>query len=189
MLGEDPTRACPCYKMVASVGMSNGETEEQSKATSEKCPRGLKPDQLDFDVAFLCRLPRTVGEHGLWVSRLWPLRPYGAFSNAEKKPKHSRQGPTKVLTIDVPDAVALLEKPKGRKGAEVLKEMGKDPTTNKDIRLMDGRYGPYVTDGDTNASLGKTVSQEELTLELAVELIRKREAAPKRKGRYKKKKK
>ena len=67
--------------------------------------------------------------------------------------------------------------------------MGEDPKTNNAIKLMDGRYGPYVTDGDTNASLGKTLSPDTLTLEQAVELIREREKAPKRKRPTRRKKK
>ena len=71
----------------------------------------------------------------------------------------------------------------------IFKEMGEDPKTKKAIKLMDGRYGPYVTDGETNASLGKTHNADTLTLETAVELIREREKAPKRKRPARRRKK
>ena len=86
----------------------------------------------------------------------------------------------------------------GRRGAEPLKIMGKHPRTEEEIKLMDGRYGPYVTDGTTNASLPKTVDKDQLTLEEAAQLIddraakgpakkRRKKAAPKKKAVAKKK--
>ena len=150
----------------------------------------MKPDQLDFETASaLLSLPRIVGSHpesGVEIRADYGR--YGPFVKCGEDTRSIRdKDPLKVLSIDVAQAVELLSKPKGRKSAEILKELGEDPSTKKAIRLMDGRYGPYVTDGDTNASLGKANSPEDLTLELAVELIRAREKAPKRKRRYKKK--
>ena len=80
---------------------------------------------------------------------------------------------------------------------EPLKIMGKHPRTETEIKLMDGRYGPYVTDGTTNASLPKTVDKDQLTLEEAAQLIddraakgpakkRAKKAAPKKKAAKKK---
>ena len=115
---------------------------------------------------------------------------YGAFIKCGGETRSIRdKNPLKVLEVTVDDCLALLAKPKGgRRSAEVLKELGEDPKTKKAVRLMDGRYGPYVTDGSTNASLGKDIEPEGLTLDVAIDLIRAREKAPKkRKGRAKKK--
>jgi DNA topoisomerase-1 len=58
-----------------------------------------------------------------------------------------------------------------------LKEIGPDPDSGKPILVKDGRFGPYVTDGETNASLRKSDSVEELTMERALELLADRRAA------------
>ena len=58
-----------------------------------------------------------------------------------------------------------------------MKELGKHPRTELEIKLMEGRYGPYVTDGDTNATLPKSITPEALTLEEAAQLIDDRAAA------------
>ncbi|MGB0637977.1 MAG: topoisomerase C-terminal repeat-containing protein, partial [Myxococcota bacterium] len=68
------------------------------------------------------------------------------------------------------------------------RELGVDPVTEQPIRLMDGRYGPYVKCGSTNASIGKGVDPDALTLETAIELIRAREKAPKKKRPARRKK-
>ncbi len=74
---------------------------------------------------------------------------------------------------------------RARGSREPLKVLGVHPRTEAEIKLMAGRFGPYVTDGTTNATLPKTVSEEALTLEEAAQLIDARAArgpAPK-KGR------
>ena len=65
--------------------------------------------------------------------------------------------------------------------------MGAHPRTEAEIKLMEGRYGPYVTDGTTNATLPKTIAPDALTLEEAAQLIDERAAKgpAKKKGRKK----
>ena len=74
-----------------------------------------------------------------------------------------------------------------RAKAEPLKTFGPHPTSGGEMKLMAGRFGPYVTDGTTNATLPKTIAPEELTLEEAAQLIDARAAAaPAKKGKSKK---
>jgi DNA topoisomerase-1 len=71
--------------------------------------------------------------------------------------------------------------------ANRLKILGNHPRTEAEIKLMEGRYGNYVTDGTTNATLPKTIAPDELTLEEAAQLIDDRAAKGPAKGKAKKK--
>ena len=97
-------------------------------------------------------------------------------------------GTAEIFEIGMNSAVVRLAEAanRGGRGAarEPLKVLGKHPRTEAEIRLMEGRYGAYVTDGTTNATLPKTVAQDQLTLEEAAQLIDARAAAaPAKKGK------
>jgi DNA topoisomerase-1 len=97
--------------------------------------------------------------------------------------------PENVLDLTLERALQLLrEKPPGRRFARaapaVLRELGKNPQTGATVKLLSGRYGPYVTDGEVNASLPRDASPEAITLEEALELLRARaERVPTRSAR------
>ena len=92
-----------------------------------------------------------------------------------------------LFTVTVEEATAILAQPKERRGRgqakPPLKDLGPDPTTAKPIVVKDGRFGPYVTDGETNASLRRGDDPESLTMDRALELLAERRAkgpAPKK---------
>ncbi|OWY62230.1 hypothetical protein B7486_59555, partial [cyanobacterium TDX16] len=97
-----------------------------------------------------------------------------------------------LLTITLDEAVKKLAEPKrrGRAAAKPpLKELGDDPVSGQPMVVKDGRFGPYVTDGEYNASLRAGDTVEELTPERAAELLADRRAAgPAKKKKAKKKK-
>jgi DNA topoisomerase-1 len=82
--------------------------------------------------------------------------------------------------VTVDEALALYAQPKARGGRNAkgpLREMGADPDTGLTMVVKDGRFGPYVTDGTTNASLRRGDDVESLTVERASELLAERRAA------------
>ena len=96
-----------------------------------------------------------------------------------------------LLTITAEEAEEVLARPKERRGRGApkppMKELGADPGTGKQLVVKDGRFGPYVTDGETNASLRRGDDPEALTMERALELLAERRAkgpaAPRRRAR------
>jgi DNA topoisomerase-1 len=89
-----------------------------------------------------------------------------------------------MFTVNLDQAKELFAqpKPRGRAAraatAPPLRELGEDPASGKQIVLREGRFGPYVTDGETNASLRKGDAPESITPQRAVELLAERRAAP-----------
>jgi DNA topoisomerase-1 len=92
-----------------------------------------------------------------------------------------------VFRVSLDEALELLrqEKPSRRGGASrtVLRELGQHPESGAAVRLLEGRYGPYVTDGTVNASLPKDAKPDELTLEGAVKMLADRAARGPARGR------
>ncbi|MEO7296849.1 MAG: topoisomerase C-terminal repeat-containing protein, partial [Candidatus Limnocylindria bacterium] len=83
-----------------------------------------------------------------------------------------------VFEVTLDEALELFrqEKPSRRSSTrQVLRELGAHPDSGVAIRLLEGRYGPYVSDGTTNASLPKDASADDVTLESAADLLRARE--------------
>ena len=93
-----------------------------------------------------------------------------------------------VFTVDLKRALELFAQPKrGRGQAQrtVLKDFGKHPDTEEAVQLLDGRYGPYLTDGELNANLPKGADVEKMTLDDAIVVLRETGKPPKRKAKKK----
>ncbi|SDH98013.1 DNA topoisomerase-1 [Sinosporangium album] len=139
----------------------------------------------------LLSLPRSLGE----LDGEEVVASNGKFGPYVKKGKESRSLPSEeeLLTVTLDQAKELLAQPKQRgrgraAAAPPLRELGDDPTSKKPVLVKEGRFGPYVTDGETNASLRKGDTVEDITIERAAELLAERRAkgpAPKRTTRTK----
>ena len=126
-----------------------------------------------------CRLPRTVGEHpegGEIVAQNGRYGPYITWG----KETRSLEDEDQIFAIDLPGALTLLAQPKqrGRRAAAgPLKELGEDPVTKKQVVVRTGRFGLYVTDGETNATLRLGDTPETISLDRACELLAERRNA------------
>ena len=184
-------------KLAALAPMSKKGEGKEAKRSS--IPKDIPAEEFGLEWAVkLLSLPREVGIHpetGEPVTA--QIGRYGPYLTHNKK-SASLESTMEVFEIGMNAAVAKLADAakkgpgRGRGKAEPLKILGKHPRTELELKLMDGRYGPYVTDGSINASLPKTVEKDELTLEEAAQLIDARAAkgpAKKRKKKAPKKKK
>ena len=192
VLGEDPESGKPVYLKNGRFGfyVQLGDPEGKTKAKMKSVMPSMDPEQLELDQALaLLRLPRTLGPHPEDGEPV--VADFGRYGSYIKWGSETRslESEEDVFSVDVPKAVELLKQEKRgrRSGPKVLRELGNHPESEQPIRLLDGRFGPYVTDGNTNASLPRGTDPDSVDLERAVELIREREArGPTKRGRKKK---
>jgi DNA topoisomerase-1 len=154
--------------------------EGDEKPRTASLFKTMSPETVTLEQALqLLTLPRTLGESdGEEV-----LAANGRYGPYVKKGKESRSLDTEeqLFTITLDEALAKLAEPKqrGRRAAAPpLKELGNDPVSGKPVVLKEGRFGPYVTDGETNASLRAGDSVESISPERAYELLQIRRDNP-----------
>jgi DNA topoisomerase-1 len=167
---------------------SNGK-KPTTKPRTGSLFKTMSLDTVTLDEALkLLSLPRVVGtdpESGAEITAQ-----NGRYGPYLKKGTDSRSLATEdqIFTVTLDEALKIYAEPKKRgrqsaASAPPLKELGNDPVSGKPMVVKDGRFGPYVTDGEFNASLRKSDSVEELTDERAAELLAEKRAkgpAPKR---------
>ena len=133
---------------------------------------------VDLETALkLLSLPRVVGTDAEGVEITAQNGRYGPYL---KKGTDSRSLATEQQLFDITldEALAIYAQPKqrGRASAAPLKELGDDPVSGKPMVVKDGRFGPYVTDGETNATLRKDDDPESITAERGAELLAEKRA-------------
>jgi DNA topoisomerase-1 len=142
----------------------------------------MKPEDVTLELAIkLLSLPRTLGDHPQLNEPIVALS--GKFGPYVKCGSETRSLPNEISPIDVTfeQAIELLAQPKqrGRGRAapkEPLKTFEASPITSQPVKLLEGRYGNYVTDGTTNATLPKDIGPDALTFQQALDLLAERAA-------------
>jgi len=182
-LGVDPETG---HQIVARTGRYGPFVTEVLEEGSKEKPRtaslfkSMSLDTVTFDEALqLLSLPRLIGEKDGEEVTARNGR-YGPYVQQGKESR-SLESEEQLFSISLDDALALLAQPRQRRGgarqaAAPLKEVGSDPVSGNAIVVKSGRFGPYVTDGETNASLRQGDDPEEMTLERATELLTERRA-------------
>jgi len=179
-LGVDPQTHKPVFLKVGRFGpyVQRGLPDDEEKPQNASLLKGMNPADVDLATALkLLSLPRNLGNHPQHGK---PVMAYnGRFGPYVKCGEETRSLPADLSPLDVTldQAVALLAQPKthGRAGAtkkEPMRTFEKpSPATEKAVQILDGRYGPYITDGETNVSLRKGMSVEEITFDEAVTML------------------
>ncbi len=182
-IGEHPENGKPVFVKNGRFGPyvqlgTKDESEEKPKMVS--LLKGMAPDSVTLDVALeLLSLPRPLGVDAEGRVIEAGVGRYGPFVKREKEYR-SLEATDGVLTVGLPRALELFAKEKRtRRTVEPIKTFEKvEARGGADIRLLKGRYGPYVTDGEINASLPRDYADPAaLTVEEAVDLIEKRVAS------------
>jgi DNA topoisomerase-1 len=140
------------------------------------------------DAVLLLSLPRVVGVDPADGAEITAQN--GRYGPYLKKGTDSRSlaSEEQIFSVTLEEALAIYAQPKlrGRQAARPpLRDLGVDPVTSKQVLVKDGRFGPYVTDGETNATLRRTDVPETITIERATELLAEKRAqgpAPKKRA-------
>jgi len=182
-LGVDPESG---REIVTRTGRYGPYVTEVLPEGAKEKPRtaslfsSMSPETVTLEDALeLLKLPRLVGV-AADGEEVWARN--GRYGPYVQKGKESRslESEEQLLTIDLDEALAALAQPKrrrgGRQAAEPLNQLGADPGSGKPVVVKSGRFGPYVTDGETNASLRSGDDPESITLERALELLAERRA-------------
>ena len=188
VMGEDPETGLPIERKSGRFGpyVQLGEGKEAKRAS---IPKDLDDFDLEWAIKLL-GLPRIVGAHpetGKEIeAAIGRYGPYLRHDGKYGKLSNTRE----VFEVGMNRAVDILAQAANRGGggrgkAEPIKALGEHPTSGGEMKVMPGRYGPYVTDGTTNATIPKDMKPEDLTEAQAIELIDARAA----KGPAKKKRK
>lgn len=194
ILGEDKETGLPIIARTGRFGgyVQIGSYTKEDKEAGKPKPKsasllkGMNLESVTLEDALKClSFPRDVGvtKDGekivAAVGRFGPYLKAGEVTASIKEP-HDPSTIDEATSRQILIEAAELKK----KMATPIAEFGEDPETKGEILLKHGRFGPYLTDGETNASLGKKLTPEEVTRELAIEMLAKKRA----KGGGKKKK-
>jgi DNA topoisomerase-1 len=181
-IGTDPETGMPVLALTGRYGpfVQLGEMEDGSKEKPKRASllSTMQTDTITLDEALaLLSLPRVVGSsNGDEITAL-----NGRYGPYLKKGDDSRSldSEEQLFTVTLEQAEAIFAQPKQRRGRAAkppIAALGPHPESGANVRVLDGRFGPYVTDGTINATVPRGVEPSSIDLEQAVELLREREA-------------
>lgn len=180
VLGVDPVTGEQIDLKVGRFGpyVQRGDGEKPARSG---IPKGMSPDSVELEYALkLLSLPREVGLHPETgkpiTANFGRFGPYVASDGQYA----SLESAEEVFDVGINRAVTLLAerkaKGKGRRQAELLKDLGAHPEGGAPVKVLKGRYGPYVSDGTTNATIPEGIEPTSVTMEQAVEWLAARAA-------------
>jgi DNA topoisomerase I len=178
VLGTDPETGLDVTLRSGRFGpyVQLGEQNGGEKPKRASIPKGTDPQSLELRQALaLLSLPREIGLHpesGKPITAGFGR--YGPYIQHDGK-YASLGGPDEVFEVGLNRAVSLLAEKaasaRGRRGPNVIKELGEHPEAGGKVQVLTGRYGPYVKHGKVNATIPKDREPEQVTMEEAVALL------------------
>jgi DNA topoisomerase I len=181
LLGTDPANDQPVYVKSGRFGpffqLGDGGKGNEKPKTSSLLP-SMDPTSVTLDDALkMLSLPRVVGVDPASKNEVTAqIGQFGAYIKLGTESR-SLERKEQVFEVTLSEALAILAQPKARgarRAAQSLKDFPEDVVSKKPIRVMQGRFGLYVTDGNTNATLRSEDSLETLTHERAMVLLQMR---------------
>ncbi|MBP9773256.1 MAG: type I DNA topoisomerase [Candidatus Peribacteraceae bacterium] len=182
-LGTDPETGLPVvvrtgrFGAYVQLGLWDKEKGKAAKPKAASLLKGMHADTVTFEEGLsLLAFPKKLGKLGeddiiLSLGRFGPYLKAGEMT--QSLPKDANP-----LLFDAAAATALLTDMSARKAAAPTESLGLDPQSQGKIFLKEGRFGPYLTDGKTNVSLGKKIEPKDVTLEIAIAMLKKKREAP-----------
>jgi len=193
ILGEDPETGKPIYVKDGRFGpyvqMGDPEVNEKGKVKRGGKPKmaslwpGMKPEEMTLEEAFvLLSFPKVLGEDPVTSEPITAQNGrYGPYLKMADETR-SLENHEALRTVTLEEALVLFSQPKKqrKRASSAVRTVGKDEN-GVDLKIKSGRYGPYVTNGEINASIPKDMDPNQLTLEEAKALVEKRRANPPKK--------
>ena len=181
-LGTDPDTDLPVFVLTVASGptcssVSSRKARRRSRS-ARRCSRARRPTRSPSKRR--CSCFRSLGRWAKTPRAVRSSRPPGRFGPYLKRADGDTRSLTaedQLLTVTMAEAEALYAQPKARRGRQQkppIAELGEHPDSQAPVRVLDGRYGPYVTDGTTNATVPRGTDPAELTLPEAIALLRAR---------------
>ena len=190
-IGNDPATALPIFIRVGQYGPYVSRGEKDSAGDNYKAasiPAGVSPTSVTLAAALkFLSIPRELGLHPVdnepIVARTGPRGPYIKWGKESRSLKDGDD----IYEINMGRALELLaeEKKGSRRGPKLVRLIGQHPKDGQPIQVLDGKYGLYVKWNAVNATLPKTVKAEDVTMDVALELLQAKKGKPAKEPRTK----
>lgn len=181
-LGTDPDSGLEVFTKAGRFGpyvqLGQRDPDSKEKPRTASLFKTMSLDEITLDEALqLLTIPRIVGVHPEDGAPIEALNGrYGPYVRWNKESR-SLESEDQIFSVSLEDALTLFGKPRQRRGAKPpLRDLGADPISGKQIVIKDGRFGLYMTDGETNVSFRKAETLENVTLEHASDRLAEKRA-------------
>ncbi|NNF37608.1 MAG: type I DNA topoisomerase [Gemmatimonadetes bacterium] len=186
VVGQDPADGRDVRVKVGPYGpyVERAAAPGEKKPHRVSLPKDIDPEAVTLEVALrYLSLPRTLGTDATSGEEVVAgLGRYGPFVRRGKS-YASLGSNDELFGVTLEEALEKVRERETSGGRTVLAELGAHPESGAPVRVLEGRYGPYVTDGSLNANVPKSVDPATVDLDTAVDLLRKRAARGKGRGR------